>query len=72
MHFFTTRKFFIHIRAQLFLDTFLSTDEWKEGTSVAKAKLCKHQYQTAEEVATDMLENINFCTNLSDIGMAQC
>lgn len=47
-------------------------DEWKEGRSAAKAKLCEHKYQTAEEVGTDMLENINFYTNLSDIAMKQC
>jgi hypothetical protein len=29
----------------------------KEGMSVAKAKLCECQYQTAEDLAKDMLEN---------------
>jgi len=51
VHIFTTRKFNIHIRVQLFLNTFLSTYEWRGGTGVVKAKFCEHQYQTAEDVA---------------------
>lgn len=72
VHFFTTRKLVIHIRVQLFHGGFLSTDERKEGTSVGEAKLCGLKYQKAEDRATDLLENINFYNNLSNIGMSQC